>query len=169
MGSTILDEEEEWLAGQEEVDLQAGLALLLVPLPVPLVDIEGDVMSLTPAFEREPSKILELMELDERIRLIDGCTSQAEYRYHMLRESVRLSMGRPRAWDLFGTSYIMRKEECRRVIAAGKRPKEVGMAQVTREVLKSSTIFPSTWKYLEESLAGIVFEARSMAGEELGF
>ncbi|KAL5975928.1 hypothetical protein ACLOJK_020257 [Asimina triloba] len=82
----------------------------------------------------------ELSELEERIRLIDGCASRVEYHYHVLRESIHLSMGRPRARDLFGTSCIMNKEKRQKVIAAGKHPKEAGMAQVAKELSLCLTI-----------------------------
>ncbi|KAL5985202.1 hypothetical protein ACLOJK_036440 [Asimina triloba] len=96
----------------------------------------------------------ELMELEERICLIDGCSSWGKYYYPMLKECVRLSLGRP-------------QEERRKIIAVGKRPEESGMAQVTREVLRPDASFPSNWEHLEESLAGIISEACRMAGEEL--
>ncbi|KAL6001483.1 hypothetical protein ACLOJK_007221 [Asimina triloba] len=81
-GPTALDEEKEHLARQEEIDLQAGLApfreeahclgLIVVSLSTsvepapsgltpsfaPVVDVEGNITSLVPTFEREPSKAL---------------------------------------------------------------------------------------------------------------
>ncbi|KAL5987824.1 hypothetical protein ACLOJK_035579 [Asimina triloba] len=109
-----------------------------------------------------PDMWRELMELEERICLVDGCASQAEYRYHVLREPVQLSLGRPRAWDLFGMSRIMSKE-CQRVVAVGKRLEEAGVAQVTREVLRPNASFSFIWKYMEDVLS----EARRMAGEKV--
>ncbi|KAL6009567.1 hypothetical protein ACLOJK_022797 [Asimina triloba] len=71
----------------------------------------------------------ELSELEERIRLIDGCASGEEYRYHILRQDVRFPVDRPRTQDQFGTSSLM-EEDGRKVIAAGKHPKEVVVRQV---------------------------------------
>ncbi|KAL6001356.1 hypothetical protein ACLOJK_007090 [Asimina triloba] len=66
----------------------------------------------------------ELSKLKERIRLIDGCASREEYRYHILRQDVQLPVDRPRTQDRFGTSRLMEEEEHRKIIIAGKRPKE---------------------------------------------
>ncbi|KAL6002292.1 hypothetical protein ACLOJK_034222 [Asimina triloba] len=150
-----------------------------------LVKEEGvggwNALGLTPSLDKEgresvermlleflPDVWRELSEVEERIHLIDGCVSRVKYCYHVLRESVRLSVGCPRARDQFETNCIMSEEERRKVIAVGKRPKEAGVAQVAREVLRSGSSSPSAWQYLEESLTGIVFEACRMAGEEPG-
>ncbi|KAL6000744.1 hypothetical protein ACLOJK_006470 [Asimina triloba] len=71
---------------------------------------ESHALGLTSSLEKEgrgpiewmlleflPDVWQELTEWDERIRLIDGCASRAEYHYHMLRESVFLSVERPQA------------------------------------------------------------------------
>ncbi|KAL5984475.1 hypothetical protein ACLOJK_018580, partial [Asimina triloba] len=114
----------------------------------PSLDKEGQGPAERMLLEFLPNMWRELSELEERIRLIYWCASRAEYRYHMLKEFIHLSMGRPWARDLFGTRCIMSEEEHRKVITARKRPKEAG--------------------YLEESLIGILSEARRMAREEQG-
>ncbi|KAL6001201.1 hypothetical protein ACLOJK_006933 [Asimina triloba] len=90
-GPTALDEEEERLARQEKVDLQVGPALsheearssgLIVispktsmgPAPlglasssVPMVNVEGDITSPIPTFEREPSKASDREDTEVRV------------------------------------------------------------------------------------------------------
>ncbi|KAL6002825.1 hypothetical protein ACLOJK_023047 [Asimina triloba] len=61
----------------------------------------------------------------------------------------------------------MSEEEHWKIIVTGKRPEESSTAPITKEVLRPDASFPLTWEYLEESLAGIVSEARHMVGEEL--
>ncbi|KAL5995715.1 hypothetical protein ACLOJK_025783 [Asimina triloba] len=92
-----------------------------------------------------------LLNLEERILLIDRCSSRAEYRYHVPR---------------FGMSRIISGKECRKIIAVGKRLEELGVAQVTKEVMRPDASFPSAGEYLEESLMAIVSEVHHMAGEE---
>ncbi|KAL6013587.1 hypothetical protein ACLOJK_004085 [Asimina triloba] len=76
------------------------------------------------------------MELEERIRLTDVCASLVEYLYHMLKVPVLMSLGSPRARDLFGISHIMSEEECWRVVAVEKHLEESRVTQTTREVLR---------------------------------
>ncbi|KAL5988881.1 hypothetical protein ACLOJK_026983 [Asimina triloba] len=87
----------------------------------------------------------------------------SEYRYHLLGERVCLSVGHSWVWDLFGTSRLMSKEECWRVITIGKRLKETGVVQVSREILRQEANVPSEWEFLEEALA----RARNMTRERL--
>ncbi|KAL6001374.1 hypothetical protein ACLOJK_007108 [Asimina triloba] len=82
--------------------------------------------------QRPPWK---LTDLEERIHLIDGCASRTEYCYHMLKESVPTTLGRPPVKDLFGASHIMNEEECRMVIIVRKCPEEVVVTQTTKEVM----------------------------------
>ncbi|KAL5976379.1 hypothetical protein ACLOJK_020710 [Asimina triloba] len=96
-------------------------------------------------------------------RMLQEYLPDAEYRYHVLGECVRLSVGQPHVWDLFRTSNIMNKGERRKIVAAEKYPKETGVEQVSREVLRFDASVPSKWKLLEEALA----KARSMARERL--
>ncbi|KAL6002036.1 hypothetical protein ACLOJK_037483 [Asimina triloba] len=60
----------------------------------------------------------------------------------------------------------MSEEERQKIVVAGKRSEESGVAQVTREVLRPGASFPSAWEHLEQSLTGIISEACRMAGEE---
>ncbi|KAL5980087.1 hypothetical protein ACLOJK_036554 [Asimina triloba] len=129
-------------------------------------------VSFSPSLDKEGERMLreflpdvwqDLSKLEEGICLIDGCISQAKYPYHMLGECVCLFVGRPHVWDLFGMSHIMDKEKRRKIIAAGKRFKETGVAQVSCEVLRPDTSVPSMWEFLEEAFT----KARSMAREWL--
>ncbi|KAL5978016.1 hypothetical protein ACLOJK_037039 [Asimina triloba] len=160
-GPTALDEEEEDLARQVEADLQAILVLSHEEARRSSLNVASPEASVEPALLGLASSsapmvdVKELSELEERIRSIDGCTSQAEYRYHVLGERV--------PWDPFGTSNIMDEEERQKIIAVGKRPEETGVAQVSREVMRPDASVPSEWKLLEEALA----KARNLAREGL--
>ncbi|KAL6003713.1 hypothetical protein ACLOJK_004259 [Asimina triloba] len=76
-----------------------------------------------------PDMWWELLKLKERIRLIDRCASQTEYRYHVPGVHVRLFVEHPQVRDPFRMSRIINEAECRRVIAARKRPKETRVTQ----------------------------------------
>ncbi|KAL6002384.1 hypothetical protein ACLOJK_034316 [Asimina triloba] len=108
------------------------------------------------------------MNLEERIHLIDGCGSQAKYRYHVLKEFPLTILGHHRANDLLGVSLIMDREGHQMVIVVGKRPKEVMVIQATKEVMLLDTTLLSTQTYLEGSFVTIMFEACCMVEEELG-
>ncbi|KAL5980806.1 hypothetical protein ACLOJK_028717 [Asimina triloba] len=102
-----------------------------------------------------PNVWKELSELEERLHLINGCTSREEYHYHVLRERSRLSVKHPYVQDQFGVSSIMDEDERWKVIAVGKRPEEVGVEQVSREVLRPDVSIPSKWELLEEVLVKV--------------
>ncbi|KAL6004593.1 hypothetical protein ACLOJK_005148 [Asimina triloba] len=93
----------------------------------------------------------ELRDLEERIYLINGCAFQAEYRYYMLKKSSSSTLGHHHAEDMIRVSRIMEAEECRRIIAAEKLPKEAVVFQTAKEVLRHD-IPPSAWQYLEGSM-----------------
>ncbi|KAL5985462.1 hypothetical protein ACLOJK_027446 [Asimina triloba] len=57
----------------------------------------------------------------------------------------------------------MDEEECRKIIAIGKHPKEVRVEQMSRKVLRPDVSVPSEWKLIEEVLAKV----RGMARERL--
>ncbi|KAL5973249.1 hypothetical protein ACLOJK_037276, partial [Asimina triloba] len=101
----------------------------------------------------------ELSELEERIRLINRCASGEEYRYLILRQYVRFPVDRPRTQDRFGTSNLIDEEERRKVITAGKRPKEAVVRHVLREVLRPAKPILSErepkeeWRLMEETSA----------------
>ncbi|KAL5986363.1 hypothetical protein ACLOJK_014696 [Asimina triloba] len=94
----------------------------------------------------------ELSELKERICLINGCSSRTEYHYHVLGKRTQFPMGRSHIQNRFKVSGIM-DEEGRKIIVAGKHPEEVGVEQVSREVLRPDASIPSKWELLEEVLA----------------
>ncbi|KAL6002293.1 hypothetical protein ACLOJK_034223 [Asimina triloba] len=103
----------------------------------------------------------ELLE-QERICLIDGCSSRIEYRYHLLGKHFKFPMGRSHALDQFGVSNITDKER-RKIIVARKRPEEVGVEQVSREVLR-----PDISVHTEKELLDEVFaKVRGIARERL--
>ncbi|KAL5978474.1 hypothetical protein ACLOJK_029591 [Asimina triloba] len=63
--------------------------------------------------ERMLSKFLpdmwgEIRDLEERIYLIDGCASQAEYRYHVLKEFPSTILEHHHVEDLFGVSRSLK-------------------------------------------------------------
>ncbi|KAL6012753.1 hypothetical protein ACLOJK_003242 [Asimina triloba] len=108
----------------------------------------------------------ELRDLERWFRSIDGCSSLAKYQYHILGTFLPLIM---RDWwlgDLFGVSPNMSANECRKVIGAGKCPKEMGVAQVFKEVLRPDSL-PFVWECLVNTLSVDLFKARSKAEEEL--
>ncbi|KAL6005484.1 hypothetical protein ACLOJK_006051 [Asimina triloba] len=84
----------------------------------------------------------ELLELEERIRLIDGCASGEEYRYHVLGQYSRFPVERPLTQDQFRTPSFMEEEEHQKIIAAGKHPKETVRRQQELE---------EEWKLMEET------------------
>ncbi|KAL5979250.1 hypothetical protein ACLOJK_019148 [Asimina triloba] len=57
----------------------------------------------------------ELTDLEERVHFIDGYASQAEYRYHVLKEFPPTNLRHHHAKDLFGVSHIMDGEEHQRL------------------------------------------------------
>ncbi|KAL6002474.1 hypothetical protein ACLOJK_034407 [Asimina triloba] len=92
-----------------------------------------------------------MSELEERIRLIDRCASQAKFHYHVLGELICLYVGHPRVQDPFGMSHMMSKGERWRVIIAGKCTEETGVAQVSKEVLRPKTSVPNSAARLPRS------------------
>ncbi|KAL5978047.1 hypothetical protein ACLOJK_037070, partial [Asimina triloba] len=117
------------------------------------LDKEGRELAELMLLEFLPDAWRELMKLEERIHLIDGCSSRAEYHYHVLRERVCLSLGRPRVWDLFGMSRIMSEEEHRKIIT-------------TESILRSRV--KALWERAQEVLAGLI-EELGAATLELGW
>ncbi|KAL5985227.1 hypothetical protein ACLOJK_036465 [Asimina triloba] len=79
-----------------------------------------------------PNMWRELRDLEERVCIIDGCSSQEEYRYHVLKEHPSVALGHHHIRDLFEVSPIMVKER-RKVVAAGKCPEETVVVQVAKE------------------------------------
>ncbi|KAL5997072.1 hypothetical protein ACLOJK_008000 [Asimina triloba] len=103
-----------------------------------------------------------LSELEKRIRLIKGCSSRAEYRYHVLGKRSapnRFPMGRSHVQDRFGVTSIMDEEERRKIIVVGKHPEEV----VVEQVLRPDANVPSKRELLEDTLIKI----RGMVRERL--
>ncbi|KAL6000172.1 hypothetical protein ACLOJK_034850 [Asimina triloba] len=74
----------------------------------------------------------ELSKLEERICLLNGCSSQEEY------------------W-----SSSMEEDERQKIIAVRKRPKEAAVEQTSREVLRPNGHVPSEWELLKETCAKV--------------
>ncbi|KAL6002575.1 hypothetical protein ACLOJK_034509 [Asimina triloba] len=82
-------------------------------LPIELRSIrKNHALGRTPTQDREglgagermlrnylPNVWKELLELEQRIRLLDGCASREEYRYHMLGKRLQFLVDRPHARD----------------------------------------------------------------------
>ncbi|KAL6004631.1 hypothetical protein ACLOJK_005186, partial [Asimina triloba] len=129
------------------------------------LDVEGRGLGEQMLKKFLPDVWRELLELEERIRLVDGYSSREEYRYHILGQYSRFPVDCPRTLDRFETSGQMEEKEHRNIIDAVKRPKEVAMKQVPREVPRPDTPIHSEhkleeeWKLMEEAGA----RARSVA------
>ncbi|KAL5978171.1 hypothetical protein ACLOJK_029288, partial [Asimina triloba] len=57
-----------------------------------------------------PDKWQVLRDVEKRIHLIDGCASQVEYRYHVLKESPSATLGCHHTKDMFAVRSIMDAE-----------------------------------------------------------
>ncbi|KAL6004655.1 hypothetical protein ACLOJK_005210 [Asimina triloba] len=129
------------------------------------LDVEGRGLGEQMLKKFLPDVWRELLELEERIRLVDGYSSREEYRYHILGQYSQFPVDYPRTRDRFETSGQMEEKEHRNIIDAGKRPKEVAVKQVPREVPRPDTPIHSEhkleeeWKLMEEAGA----RARSVA------
>ncbi|KAL5983811.1 hypothetical protein ACLOJK_017903 [Asimina triloba] len=113
------------------------------------------------------SDLLPLLELEERIRLIDGCASQAEYLYHVLGSVFAHLWGRPHVRDPLRTSRIIDEEERQKIIVVGKRSEETGVAQVFQKVLRPNASVPSQCEFLEEAFVK-AHSTRGRTGAMLG-
>ncbi|KAL6013171.1 hypothetical protein ACLOJK_003663 [Asimina triloba] len=67
----------------------------------------------------------ELRDLEERVCAVHGCSAWVEYQYHVMEKRPPLVLGHSRVEDLYGVSPIMTPKEHRKVVAAGKRLKEL--------------------------------------------
>ncbi|KAL5980232.1 hypothetical protein ACLOJK_036699 [Asimina triloba] len=81
----------------------------------------------------------ELNDLEERICAVDGCFAWVEYQYHVMEKHPPLVLGRHHVEDL-------------------KRPEELVLIQVAREVLRPNAP-PSVWEHLEDFIKAMVVEA----------
>ncbi|KAL5986337.1 hypothetical protein ACLOJK_014670 [Asimina triloba] len=108
----------------------------------------------------------ELYDLEKQTCSIDGCSSEAEYRYHVLRMFLPLTVGDRWLGNQFGVSPMMGVDEHQKIIRAGKCPEEVGVAQVSKEFLCPEPL-PSVWECLATSLSMNLSKARSRAEDEL--
>ncbi|KAL5980293.1 hypothetical protein ACLOJK_028201 [Asimina triloba] len=121
--------------------------------------------------DRVPDVWKELSELEERIRLLDGCSSREEYHYHVLRKRStpdQFPVDRPHAQDRFGVTSIMEEEERRKIIVVGKHLEKVAMEQVSRKALRLDVSVLFEWELLEKTLVkvrGMVRERLETEGE----
>ncbi|KAL6001362.1 hypothetical protein ACLOJK_007096 [Asimina triloba] len=67
-------------------------------------------------------------DLEERVRLIDRCSSKEDYRYHVFQEFPSTMLRQHHVRDLFGVNSIMEVEEY---------PEEIMFIQVVKDVLRS--------------------------------
>ncbi|KAL6008858.1 hypothetical protein ACLOJK_022084 [Asimina triloba] len=66
----------------------------------------------------------ELYDLERQVLSIDGCSLQAEYRYHVLGKFLPLTMRDRGLGDWFGVIPIMDADKCQKIVGARKHPEE---------------------------------------------
>ncbi|KAL5978021.1 hypothetical protein ACLOJK_037044 [Asimina triloba] len=191
-GLTILDDEEDRLARQEEVDLQL----------VPVMDIEDDTLSPVLSSKKEPSETparatrdeawvfvrrgvlgatlgeMSLSSVDDELfrcpfdveaRALKILGDLLPVKSRRLRESHALGLTAPLDKEGQGSVELMLLEFLPDVhIISEEEHWKVIAAGKSPEESGVPQITRETWKYLEESLEGIASEAWSMAGEEPG-